>query len=60
MEDIQEKATLRVKSCVKRKLFTKTDFAKMLNIGRPTLDSRLKKGDWRKKELDIIFNETEF
>lgn len=60
MEDAQEKATLRVKSCLKKKLFSKIDFSAMLGMTRPTLDSRLSTGEWRKRELDIIFNETEF
>jgi len=60
MEDAQEKASLRVKSCLRKKLFTKTDFCKMIGISRPTLYLRLEKGDWRKNELDIIFNETDF
>jgi hypothetical protein len=60
MEDLQVKATLAVTSCVKKKLFTKTDFARMLDMTRVTLNSRLKNGDWRKRELDVIFNETEF
>lgn len=31
--------------------FTKTDLSKLLGISRPTLDYRLKKGNWRYKEV---------
>ena len=47
-------ATIRVNAMINSNRITKIDLADKLGIGRPTLDSRLKKHSWKKGELEII------
>ena len=60
MIKIQQKATERVNECLERNLFNKTELSQFLGLTRPTLNLRLKKSNWRRKEIKIIFSITEF
>lgn len=48
------KATDRVKALIVAGRSTKVDLSQKLGITRVTLDTRLKKSNWRKGELAII------
>jgi hypothetical protein len=50
----QQEVTSRVKLWIRDGLYTKTDFSSIIGMSRPTLDSRLKKSNWSKNEIDII------
>lgn len=52
--EFKEKHTMVVRSLLDCSIFTKTDLAEKLGISRPTLDTRLKLGNWKKGELAII------
>jgi len=41
-------------------IYTKSEIAEMLNMTRPTLDSRLKKNTWRISEIEIIIKKLPF
>ena len=54
MEDLQQKVTFMVPRWIGKGLYTKTEFSEMLGISRPTLNLRIKNGNWRQREIDII------
>ena len=60
MEDLQQKVSYLVPLWVKKGLYTKTEFAALLGISRPTLNSRMKNGRWKQKEIDIIIENCPF
>ncbi len=47
-------ATIKLNAMICAGQITKVDLAERLDIGRPTLDIRLKKNTWKKGELEII------
>lgn len=51
---IQEKREMKLNSALQSNLYTKVTLAEKLGISRPTLDKRLKFGNWKKGELAII------
>lgn len=60
MEDLQQRATRMADSWISKGLYTKTEFSKLLGMSRPTLNSRLENGNWRKKEIDIVLENCPF
>lgn len=60
MEDLQQKASFLVPQWIGKGLYSRTEFAKMLGISRPTLNLRIKNGRWRQKEIDIIIEKCPF
>ena len=60
MKDLQKKTAAIVPLWIRKGLYNKTEFAEMLGMSRPTLNDRIKKGNWRQREIDIISNNCPF
>jgi hypothetical protein len=52
--NIQQKTSNLVTEWIRDGFYTKIEFSSFLGFSRPTLDSRLKKNNWSKTEIDIV------
>lgn len=52
----QISATSKIVAMLNSGVITKTELSEILDMGRPTLDRRLIKHNWKKGELEIIKN----